>query len=77
VKRTLLSLLEVSRLTDVTVQASFDYNGEIIQINRDSLIEIRDLGYGNYARMVKLVRVRDHPEITLAVKVTEIMRRHH
>ncbi|CAF1127722.1 unnamed protein product [Rotaria sordida] len=55
------------KLLDVGEEAIFDYQGRPINISANSLIEIRELGSGNFGT-VMLAEVKGHSEIKIAVK---------
>lgn len=55
-------------MPDVGEEATIDYNGKVVTINVNMLIDIKKLGIGNYGS-VMLAEVQNHPEIKMAVKV--------
>ncbi|CAF0742123.1 unnamed protein product [Rotaria sp. Silwood1] len=56
-------------LPDVGEETTFDYQGTPINISVQSLIETKRLGFGSFG-FVRLVEVKDHPDIKMAVKVS-------
>ncbi len=58
---------------DVDDEGTFSYQGRLIKVNVNTLIDINVLGHGHFGN-VMLAEVTDEPDtIRMAVKVSEIM----